>query len=230
MIDDVDAVELFGTQPLAPLTKKPPIETFLYRQYTCLEEGTPWRVNQVILHMQEILSHFPDARLVVAGGALLSLFRGETPVDYDLFPRTSPDHVAAKHVIQTTLHGRLLRATKWAELWATDIGRLDLITTPFETPIHVLDDFDFTICQAAVDDRETFWCASEYWEHVAQRVLVLHNIETPLATLRRIGKFTPRGFAMPKSELRRLIYAIRAISAEALEAQMDADLYRFEPR
>lgn len=77
---------------------------------------------------------------------------------------------------------------------------------PYDSVHEALLDADFTICQAVFYDGCVHF-SEQFFEHVAQRLLVANRIrpETALASLLRTYKFAQRGYGMTHATLAEIV-------------------------
>lgn len=58
----------------------------------------------------------------------------------------------------------------------------------------LIDRFDYTICQFAVDTDGILWCGDHSLWDLARKRLAVHRITFPVSSLRRLLKYTSKGF------------------------------------
>jgi len=63
----------------------------------------------------------------------------------------------------------------------------------YDSPEDVIDSFDYTICQIITDGIDVWMGDNTMWD-LANRKLRPHNISMPLASTRRLLKYTRQGF------------------------------------
>lgn len=63
----------------------------------------------------------------------------------------------------------------------------------YDSPEHVIDSFDFTIAQFAADCNHLYTNPLSVFD-LARKRLVLHRIQFPASTLRRLIKYTSKGY------------------------------------
>lgn len=63
----------------------------------------------------------------------------------------------------------------------------------YGSPQEVIDSFDFTICQFAFDGEDIYCGDYSMWD-LGRKRLVLHKLTFPVATMRRLIKYTQQGF------------------------------------
>ena len=69
-------------------------------------------------------------------------------------------------------------------------------TNYYDSPETLLNTFDFTLCQFAIEVNKTgvLYCGDTALYDVARKRLVVNQIEYPVASLRRMIKYTQQGF------------------------------------
>lgn len=133
----------------------------------------------------------------VAGGSVRRLISGTSPFESDIdvffaneaqkdrwlerIKAAYPEAVSlanAQNVTFTLPGGQKLQA---------------IHVTYYETPQAVIDSFDFTICQLITDGDRLETGEFTLWD-LARKRLVLHKLEHPVPTMRRMIKYTKQGF------------------------------------
>lgn len=106
-------------------------------------------------------------------------------------------------------------------------------------PYEVLDNFDFTIAKAAIyptpripGNASEFHvvCHKDFHEHDANSYLVLTHIHCPISSMKRVLKYTTRGFKISSAELLKLFddYEKRSPEWKALVARGLSGAYMTE--
>ena len=113
------------------------------------------------------------------------------------------------------LYGSALRSAWTAEAYS-DVNVADLATTSID---EIIDRADFTICQV-VAHGQTLYYGPRFLEHLAQRVLIVARIDrdAPLVTLLRMYKYAARGYAVPASQIHRVLEAVARAPEPAIDA------------
>ena len=83
----------------------------------------------------------------------------------------------------------------------------------YESPDALLDEFDYTLCQFATDGDLCYTGAMTLWD-VARKRVRPHKISMPVASLRRLLKYTNQGFYACNGALVELLNAARAADLE----------------
>jgi hypothetical protein len=79
----------------------------------------------------------------------------------------------------------------------------------YKDVISLINDFDFTVCCAAVGKSVAF-ATDEFFRDIAKKKLVIKTLNTPLSTLKRTYRYTKRGYTISDGELFKLILAVRS--------------------
>jgi hypothetical protein len=93
--------------------------------------------------------------------------------------------------------------------YETPLGKIDLLRRNFPNPSAAIDSFDFTVACAAFDREGNFYCHARFWQDLEARQLVCHTLSHPMSTLRRLEKYTQKGFSASPKELLKLGQAIQ---------------------
>jgi len=80
------------------------------------------------------------------------------------------------------------------------IQKIQFVCAVFcETPLKLIDSFDFTVCQFAFDGK-TLYTGNDSFVHLKERKIVFHNIRDIYATTAHLKKYVDRGFNIPSEE------------------------------
>jgi hypothetical protein len=136
----------------------------------------------------------------IAGGALRRTLLGKEPEsDFDFFFRdaeqlaafTTALEAAGLQKVRETTHHVHYRG----KLGGSGVDRdIQCIRFAFyQNADAVIDSFDYTICQLAFDGRTLTLGEFTLWD-LGRRRLAIHKITYPVATMRRMLKYTSQGF------------------------------------
>lgn len=70
--------------------------------------------------------------------------------------------------------------------------------------INVLDNFDFTIAKCAILPTGDAWAHVDFDIHEAAKALVITNIHCPISSMKRVIKYTSKGYTIESAELLKL--------------------------
>ena len=129
------------------------------------------------------LAALPGTSYLVYGSTVRALWTREAAAD-----------------INIAFVGPSARETRAA--FASPARALRVRAAPYATATDALAEADFTICQAVFHDGSVHF-SEHFFEHVAQRLLVVNRIETEtaLSSLLRTYKFAQRGYAVTQAAL-----------------------------
>ncbi|WP_041544377.1 MULTISPECIES: hypothetical protein [Chelativorans] len=134
-----------------------------------------------------------------AGGAIRgTLIRQSLDSDFDFFFRDA-DHLAEwEKNLPDTL--KLVRETEHHKHWRGTIEGSDLPIDIqairfrfYASAEEVIDSFDYTITQFALDGEELVTTPYALWD-LGRKKLAIHKVTYPVATMRRMLKYTQQGF------------------------------------
>lgn len=174
---------------------------------------------------------------IVAGGFIRAYYAGERPSDLDLYFRNEKD-------LNTVLAE--LQAKSWAVRFESDRAitllkdnkMVQLIKFVYAEPAVIIENFDFTICCAALTMNKDgngdligdVFLHDDYFEHLAGKLLIFQGSQFPLSSLKRSIKFIRRGYSICDENIIALSEAISqvvnwgdAASVEEHIAGMDPD-------
>lgn len=159
--------------------------------------------------LESLLAYLPDGAIIAGGFALSVVMEEKTAKDIDIF-------FTSKEAFHNTLE-LFLNPPDEADAWAfKGYSRVDdseikdktryvalkhdtrphvqlLKMTWYQDAEHVIDSFDFTISQFAFTNRN-FVYNGEAMMDVARKRIVLHRMQFPASTMRRLIKYTQKGF------------------------------------
>lgn len=152
----------------------------------------------------------------VAGGCFESLVRGEKPKDYDIFFRdedafcqtlnlltAAPADIEKFPEIEPATGYKVsnvdseevgLKSTRFVDLERAHKPKIQLIKTMWYPSLaHVLHSFDFTAAQVGMDNIGVVLNPLSVLD-IARKRLVLYRMTFPASTLRRMIKYTQKGY------------------------------------
>jgi hypothetical protein len=134
-----------------------------------------------------------------AGGAIRrTLINQSLDSDFDFFFRSAEHMAAWEESLPKTL--RLIRETEHHKHWRGTIEGselpIDIQAIKFkfyETAESVIDSFDYTITMFCLDGEDLVTTPYALWD-LGRKKLAVHKITYPVATMRRLLKYTRQGF------------------------------------
>lgn len=157
----------------------------------------------ISVEKSEIIMFFEKKRaetnipFILAGGAVRNLVEGKEKAenDYDIFFRSEKDFLEFKK-IEEQKHTML--ESEMNVSYSEGEKKIQLIKMFYPSVEEILDSFDFTICQFAIDMNESkekmLYCGELSLWDLARKKLVVNKITFPIASLRRFLKYTTKGF------------------------------------
>lgn len=184
-----------------------------------------------------LLDNLPPMAFV-AGGAVESIFRNEEPKDYDIYfsnesayqdlicdildsqdDEDSFWYAYGKDLDDDDFKFKLDEKKRFIDITAKDKPKIQLITTMlYESPEHTLSTFDFTACMGAAQSGGTDFDEDKP-DHrviihpmmavdVARKRLVLNRMTFPASTLRRMIKYTHKGYYACPGSIEKIALAV----------------------
>lgn len=152
--------------------------------------------------------------LIVAGGAITSVFSNQPINDLDFFFQSETDFGLARQALG--LAGMAPAFVSNAAVSYKEKGtRFQLISKIYGTPEQIIKRFDFTISMAALevtDEEQEFVMHPYFLEHLAGRLLVFdRDAQYPIASLWRAVKFVKRGYHLPAMEILKMVLRCREL-------------------
>ncbi|MCI0558112.1 MAG: hypothetical protein MN733_06425 [Nitrososphaera sp.] len=188
--------------------------------------------SEQIAAFQQVLSEYVKPNWQtgpwVAGGCIRRLLLGDDPFesDVDVFFASEtqkeewvvrikamyPQAVSLANANNITIDCGEVLGVKRLKLQAVHVAY-------YETPQAVIDSFDYTICQLVTDGQTLENGEFTLWD-LARKRLVLHKLEYPVPTMRRMIKYAKQGFyacpGMMNDLLTRVLQNPRLIDSEIL--------------
>jgi hypothetical protein len=171
--------------------------------------------------LKPVFQQLPNITCWIAGGCVRDLcLYGYHNTDIDvLFPNAGEVSDARPLILGITAEGitenvssatsKLVLDSGIVYKYETPLGKIDLLRRNFPNPSAAIDSFDFTVACAAFDREGNFYCHARFWQDLEARQLVCHTLSHPMSTLRRLEKYTQKGFSASPKELLKLGQAIQ---------------------
>lgn len=138
--------------------------------------------------------------IVFAGGGVRNITHGERPEDYDMFFVGDNDNIdEVKEFITERLGWSLVFVCPRGELFTFKLEGVKLQIINKRVYVDVEDlirSFDFSACCWATCNAETLYVLNEAVRTQVTGRCSLVNLEFPVATVNRIGKYQRKGFWM----------------------------------
>lgn len=162
--------------------------------------------------------------IIVAGGAITSIFTNSDINDVDMYFRSKRD--LSDFLCNEMDSNWVIAHTDKAFLFKQNNIKIQAIHFKyFETADDIFDTFDFTVCMGAYDfDKEEFVLHKDFIKHNAARILRFNaGTAFPIVSALRIQKYEKKGYTISKSEYLRIMLTIancKISSYEKLKSQM----------
>lgn len=179
--------------------------------------------------LDNLLEFLPDGAIIAGGFALSCVLDDKNAKDIDIF-------FTSKEAFDKTLALFSLPVDKQSDDWAFQgykvaeapkgaDNRYVLLTHEtrpavqllkmvwYDSPEHVIDSFDFTISQFAFTNKG-FYYNGEAMLDLAKKRLVLHRMQFPASTLKRLIKYTKKGYYACPGSLVTICEAIQEYKGE----------------
>lgn len=175
----------------------------------------------------------------VAGGCVRDYFSiGKLSSDIDLYFTCEEDfQKAKKYFLETTTRSveevvddvktiKTFPKKKAIKTFENDnvvkvkyAGReFDLVRKFFASPELTIEEFDFTVCCAAVTSKKVY-THNTFFIDLAKRQLMINKLPFPLSTMWRMQKYIQKGFYMCSGEMLKLSKAIGELQTNTPEGE-----------
>lgn len=154
----------------------------------------------------------------LAGGSILSIATKTDISDYDVYPKSKQAMIDLFYSLEEE-NSFIVNVSDRAITFKLNDVKNDkderaivqvMTFDEFSTPEQIFEYFDFSVCMAAFDaDTLDYTFHPDFWPSVASRTLYFNpKTRYPLNSAIRVGKYTSKGFYLPKSESIRLSLAV----------------------
>ena len=155
-----------------------------------------------------------ENNVMIAGGAIRSVFANEKIKDYDLYFKTKKELLEVKSHISKDFD--LVSETDNAYTFSKNNAIIQIIRMPemiLEDPQHIIDQFDYSICMGIYDIKQRKFILGEtFLEDIARKELRYNIGRYPLASLFRIRKYLQRGYYISGTEIIKIGLAINNLN------------------
>jgi hypothetical protein len=160
--------------------------------------------EQIAKRFTPLLKNF-NGHCWIAGGAIVSMIIGKPINDTDMYFESKRD--------------RLIAAERFANLGSTYVkklrlgGKFSLKEQEFDllhlgkTPEETINNFDYTICCVAFDNKGELYCHPSFWEDIKERKLVYTGNNTTHKNCnkaKRLVKYLSKGFSIDDRNIHKL--------------------------
>lgn len=143
-----------------------------------------------------------DSNTILAGGSLRTILNcaAEKVSDFDLFFKSFQGVPALREKLLAAGWSNIFSCPE-EKLFTYKKGhhKLQLICeTEFSSPAQLIESFDLTPCVAAYHEGEIFF-TREFVRSVFKKQARIQNVSFPIATIKRIVKYSHKGYSTSKS-------------------------------
>lgn len=166
-------------------------------------------LNQI----KQAAAQFLPKGAFIAGGALTSVFTGQSINDVDIYFKSKKDFIEAV--------GQAYDENMWcvaaSDRAITFVNRDSVVQLMhfdfFESAEEIFDAFDFTVSMGAYDiDKDKFVFHEDFLKHASQRYLKFHSgTRYPYGSLLRVLKYQQRGYTIGKGDLLRIGLSLQKV-------------------
>jgi hypothetical protein len=172
-----------------------------------------------------VTDHLPRIGWIAGGAVRRTLINKPIDSDYDYFFKSEEDFDKFEKMLPSSL--KLVNETAHHKHWRGTVGDSDLKVNVqgikfkfYDTVEDCINSFDYTITMFALDGDDLVTTPEALWD-LGRRKLVINKITYPVATMRRMLKYSKQGFTACSGCMASL-YRETAASPEAL-AQLDIE-------
>lgn len=189
------------------------LNNFLSRQMNDIEDTD-------LMKFIKITPSLSENGVWLAGGAIRRTLLGEKEIqsDYDMFfanEKQKQDYIDL--LIRDGAEIKIQNDFNTTLLWRNNKVQAIHINY-YNSPEEVLDSFDYTICQFLTDGNNLYTGEFSLWDLGRQR-LTVHKITYPIASTRRLIKYTSQKFYACAGCLQSLLLSVKE-NPDILELQV----------
>lgn len=147
-----------------------------------------------------VLGHVRNGAWCAGGAIRRTLIKQPLDSDFDFFFRSADQLAEWEQALPSTL--ALVRETEHHKSWKGTLGdsaipvEIQAIRFRYyESASEVIDSFDYTITQFALDGDNLITTPEALWD-LGRRKLAIHKVTYPVATMRRMLKYSTQGFTV----------------------------------
>ena len=132
--------------------------------------------------------------------------------DIDIVPRNQEEHDSICKTLRINC-GQALSTSPCATTFKSSIcGLIQVLGSKFFAPeeTKILEDIDFTVCKVSIsltstDDGFKGIADPEFLKHEKEKKLVVRHVDNPVGCLRRIMKYTLKGYSVDNEEILKIM-------------------------
>jgi len=180
------------------------------------------KIDKCVEYFKPVIDILPDTAWV-AGGAIRSYFEYDNANwipdvssnlwvnDIDIFCKDKRTFNQVTNIITSgklTNVNHVVYSNKNAvryHFWKRDI---EIIKRFFDSPQSTIDNFDFTVCSAAIS-KHGLIAHKDFIKDITHRKIKFNTVKYPIATLKRVRKYITKGYGIDKSDLKWLLNRVR---------------------
>jgi len=196
------------------------------------ENYMPQAINCMDYFSKRFFNSFSDElnkNIWVAGGAVRDYFSdGKVSKDVDFFCKDRKTMALLVRELRSKFQYKAYLITKNAiKGYGFVFGKkidIDIVKKEFASPLMCIDAFDFTVCCMAVTNESFYYHKSAIFDLIRRR-LVVHKLPHPVDTLKRLNKYTIKGFAACNGTL---LTIAKAIAGQDQNNENLFEFYKFD--
>jgi hypothetical protein len=198
----------------------------------CLDEN-PQGSNAIDFFRKRFLNHFSEDlnnRIWIAGGCVRDYFTdGYITKDVDFFCIDRKSMAELLIELRNKFQFKHYLMTRNAiKGYGVVFGKridIDIVKKPFANPLLCIDAFDFTVCCFGLSFGSFFYHPSAAFD-LLKRKLVVHALPHPVDSMKRMNKYTKKGFTACNGTILTIAKAINELDAS--KANDIFEFYKFD--
>ena len=167
----------------------------------------------------DLINDFRQNNVMIAGGAITSIFTNNKINDYDLYFRSTNEYDYINKLLLNKEGFKSIVSTQSAETYKNNeknitIQLIKLERMFFDNPEDTIKEFDYSVCMGAYDFKtDSFVFDKNFIKHNAQKRLVYNiNCKYPICALYRLKKYMKKGYEISGAELIKLALAVHKLN------------------
>lgn len=180
--------------------------------------------NKLINYLGESLVELLQKyKMIVAGGAITSIFTNRDINDVDIYARNEEDLIGFLEEFWDKKDVVVSSTKKATQFKYNELVVQVIHFSYFDEPTQIFDSFDFTVCMAAYDFKDgKFYLHDDFMKHNSQKIIRFNSKTAyPIVSALRVKKYEEKGYKISKAEFVRIVMTCITLNITTYEELME---------
>lgn len=167
---------------------------------------------------EDVKNIFKNYKVVIAGGAITSVFTSVPINDYDVYIKSLNDLNVIISKLEEIGYEIVFDTDNAISMKMNKETKIQLIKKLIgKSADEIVNEFDFTVCMGAYDfETDKFILHDRFLYDLARKELIFNtNAKYPICSMYRTRKYQKRGFTLPGVEIIKIALAINNLNLES---------------